>query len=81
MKTIKMIENGFTPRQVLVLELLKKEEKTASEMASNLLSKVSITAIIDDLSKRKLVKRKRSKKDRRKILLSITEEGKAILKK
>jgi DNA-binding MarR family transcriptional regulator len=81
MKTIKMIENGFTPRQVLVLELLKKEEKTASEMASDLLSKVSITAIIDDLSKRKLVKRKRSKKDRRKILLSITEEGKAILKK
>jgi len=76
-----MIENGFTPRQVLVLELLKKEEKTASEMASDLLSKVSITAIIDDLSKRKLVKRKRSKKDRRKILLSITEEGKAILKK
>ena len=75
-----MIQHGMTPRCVLVLEMLKKSDKTATSMASDILSKVSITAISDKLVKNRLITRNRSKEDRREVILSITDEGRKMLK-
>ena len=80
MRAIKMIQHGMTPRCVLVLEMLKKSDKTATSMASDILSKVSITAISDKLVKNRLITRNRSKEDRREVILSITDEGRKMLK-
>jgi len=80
MKAIKMIKNGLNSRCVLVLEMLRKEDKTATSMASEILSKVSITAISDKLVSKGLITRKRSKEDRREVILSITDEGRKMLK-
>ena len=76
----KMIKEGFNARQVLVLELLKEGVKSPSMMASDILSPITITTVTDYLVKRKLVQRVRSKKDRRKIMLTLTDAGHEILK-
>ena len=75
-----MIEHGLNPRCVMVLEKLRKSEQTPSGMSSDILSRVSITAISDKLIGKGLITRERSKDDRRVIILSITEKGKNILK-
>ena len=83
MKAIKMIQEGFTARQVYVLEELLECDRTATSISNgiggNVLSKVSITAIVDDLENRGLVDRRRSKDDRRVIFISITYEGRDVL--
>ena len=83
MKAIKMIQEGFTARQVYVLEELLECDRTATSISNgiggNVLSKVSITAIVDDLENRGLVDRRRSKDDRRVIFISITDEGMDVL--
>ena len=79
MKAIKKIEHGLSPRCVLVLEMLTKGNQTATAMASDILSKVSITDISNKLFSKGLITRRRSKKDRRQVILSITKKGKSIL--
>ena len=79
MKAIKMITEGFTARQVYVLEQVQYLELTATEMACDVISKVSITAIVDDLEKRKLVTRRRCEDDRRAVYISITDAGREVL--
>lgn len=75
-----MIKEGFNARQVLVLELLKDGCKSPCMMASDILSPVTITTVADYLVKRKLVQRVRGKQDRRKVLLSLTQDGFEMLK-
>jgi DNA-binding MarR family transcriptional regulator len=83
MKAFTMITEGFTARQVYVLEQLLECDRTATSISAsiggNVLSKVSITAIVDDLEARGLVERKRSKADRRQIFISITQAGREVL--
>jgi len=83
MKAIKMITEGYTARQVYVLEQLLECDRTATGISDGIggkiLSKVSITAIVDDLESRGLVKRTRSKADRRQIFISITDKGRDVL--
>ena len=83
MKAIKMITEGFTARQVYVLEQLLECDRTATSISNgiggNVLSKVSITAIVDDLESRGLIERRRSKDDRRVIFISITDAGREVL--
>jgi len=83
MKAIKMITEGFTARQVYVLEQLLECDRTATSISNgiggNVLSKVSITTIVDDLESRGLIERRRSKADRRQIFISITDEGRGVL--
>ena len=76
----KMIKEGLNARQVLVLDLLSGGAKSPCTMASDILSPVTITTVADYLVKRKLVQRVRSKKDRRKIMLTLTDAGHEILK-
>lgn len=79
MKAIKMITEGFTARQVYVLEQLLECDRTATGIACDAVSKVSITAIVDDLEKRKLVTRRRCEDDRRAVFISITDAGRGVL--
>ena len=79
MKAIKMITQGFTARQVYVLEQLLECDRTATDIACDAVSKVSITAIVDDLEKRKLVTRRRCEDDRRQVFISITDAGREVL--
>lgn len=83
MKAIKMIKEGFTARQVYVLEQLIECDRTATSISNGIggkvLSKVSITAIVDDLENRGLVERRRCKDDRRVIFISITDKGRGVL--
>ena len=79
MKAIKMITQGFTARQVYVLEQLQYLELTATDIACDVVSKVSITAIVDDLEKRGLVTRRRCDDDRRQVYISITDAGREVL--
>ena len=80
MNATKMIKEGFNARQVLVLELLKEGSKSPCMMASDILSPVTITTVADYLVKRGLVRRVRGKQDRRKVLLSLTQNGHEIFK-
>lgn len=79
MKTYNMIKMGFSPRQVLVLELLNSGKNTASQMVGDLLSPVSATNNVDILVNRGFVTRKRCDKDRRQVKLKLTEKGRNIL--
>ena len=83
MKAIKMIKEGFTARQVYVLEQLLVCDRTATGISDSIggkiLSKVSITAIVDDLESRGLVERTRSKADRRQVFINITQAGREVL--
>ena len=80
MTPINMIKHGLNARMVLVLETLEKGDQTATSMESDILSKESITAMTYKLSDMQLITRCRGKKDRRRTILSITEEGRNILK-
>jgi len=80
MKPINMIKHGVNARMVLVLEMLEKGDQTATSMASDMLSKVTITAMSYKLSAMQLITRCRGKKDRRQVVLSITDKGRNILK-
>ena len=83
MQAIKMITEGFTARQVYVLEQLLICDRTATGISDGIggkiLSKVRITAIVDDLENRGLVERTRSKDDRRQVFISITDKGREVL--
>jgi len=80
MTPINMIKHGLNARMVLVLEMLEKGDQTATSMASDMLSRVSITAISDKLFAKQLITRCRGKKDRREVIMSITDKGRNILK-
>ncbi|WP_321396877.1 MarR family transcriptional regulator [Emcibacter sp.] len=72
---------GLTQRQGATLWLIKENPAISqSELATVLLmDRATMLVIIDKLSTRGLVKRKRSKVDRRRHELCLTEEGEALL--
>jgi DNA-binding MarR family transcriptional regulator len=70
-----------TLREAHTLELLAERDLTISEIANEHLSRVSLTAIVDKFEVMRLVKRVRSKDDRRKIVLTLTEKGREIFAK
>ncbi len=79
MKAIKMIQNKLNVRHALVLEMLQDGKMTSSQMSSPHLSTGSITTTVDRLEQDNLVKRRRDKKDRRKVFIRLTSEGKKLL--
>ncbi|GEA12057.1 MarR family transcriptional regulator [Alteromonas sp. KUL49] len=74
-------EAGVTGPQLLVLqELARVKGITAKEVATEVnLSQATVTNILDRLESRGVVERVRSEKDKRRVSLFLTEEGKAIL--
>lgn len=54
----------------------KQRECTMSEIAEHLMfTKTNLTAIVDKLVRKKMVRRERSEEDRRLVLVSLTQEG------
>ena len=76
-------DDGLTIAQVRALFALDKNEaQTAGEIAETArLSPASVTAMLDDLERDGIVTRVRSDTDRRRVLVLLTDEGRAILKK
>ncbi len=75
--------DGLTIAQVRALFALDKNEaSTAGEIAEAArLSPASVTAMLDDLERDGIVTRVRSDTDRRRVLVLLTDEGRAVLKK
>jgi len=72
---------GITPLQYRALKLIKDKHPTMGDLCELLyLSSSTVTELIDRLESNNLVRRIRSKEDRRVILLEITDEGISLLK-
>ncbi len=68
-----------SPQLVLLREIVRHEEIPIGELANHAsLSNATVTGIVNRLEQRALVVRKRNDKDRRKVLLSSTAEGRAL---
>jgi DNA-binding MarR family transcriptional regulator len=76
-------EFGLTgPQVVLLHELVRHGEMHVAELAQNItLSHATVTDILNRLEKRGLIKRTRSKTDRRCVLVTPTEKALAVVKK
>jgi MarR family transcriptional regulator, organic hydroperoxide resistance regulator len=76
-------DDGLTIAQVRALFALDKTEAaTAGEIAETArLSPASVTAMLDDLERDGIVTRVRSDSDRRRVLVTLTEDGRAVLKR
>ena len=72
---------GLTPSQLVVLQEVAREgEATAGEIATAVqFSQATVTSIVDRLVERSFVARSRRENDRRKVWVTITLEGRAIL--
>jgi MarR family transcriptional regulator, organic hydroperoxide resistance regulator len=77
------IDDGLTIAHVRALFAFDKTEAaTAGEIAESArLSAASVTAMLDDLEGDGIVTRVRSDTDRRRVLVTLTDEGRALLKK
>jgi MarR family transcriptional regulator, organic hydroperoxide resistance regulator len=76
-------DDGLTIAQVRALFALDKSDAaTAGEIAETArLSPASVTAMLDELERDGIVTRVRSDTDRRRVLVTLTDQGKAVLKK
>ena len=72
---------GLTGPQLIVLRQLSLQPEISSgELAKTIsLSQATITGITDRLGKRELITKRKSDVDKRRIILSLTEEGKKLL--
>ena len=77
------VDGDLTIAQVRALFALDvREAATAGEIAETArLSPASVTAMLDDLERDGIVTRVRSETDRRRVLVLLTDEGRAVLKK
>lgn len=76
-------KTGITPQQYYLLTLLWEEDgRPLHELAnSSCCSKSTITGTVDTMEKNDLVFRDRTNKDRRVILIRLTEKGKGLFGK
>jgi DNA-binding MarR family transcriptional regulator len=74
-------ELGLTTPQLLCLDaLLKNDHIITKELAKNInLSESTVIGIVDRLEAKQYLTRERSKEDRRKVYLSLTNAGRGIL--
>lgn len=72
---------GLNPTEFTVLELLYNKGEQPIQVIGNkvLLASSSITYVIDQLEKKKLVERKVSPSDRRVSLVTLTKEGQGLM--
>jgi DNA-binding MarR family transcriptional regulator len=76
-------ESGLTGPQLLVMQLIGSSgEITAGVIARKVsLSQATVTSIIDRLERKGLLRRERSTDDKRKVMVSLTEQGGKALEK
>jgi DNA-binding MarR family transcriptional regulator len=72
---------GLTPSQMVVLQIIARQgEPGAGAIAETArLSQATVTALLDKLEFRGLVRRRRDPDDRRRVSLALTEPGRAAL--
>ena len=75
-------ETGLTSPQILVMQGIHEQGEICSGRLTPIihLTQPTITSILDRLEQKGLVRRKRSDLDKRKVLVSLTEEGEEILR-
>ena len=68
---------GLTPSQLVVLQLLKERGETSAGELSQLtqLKHATITSLVDKLVARGYVERRKSDADKRKVWLTLTDQG------
>ncbi len=73
---------GLTAPQLLVLQCIRHRGQLSSGEVADVinLSQATVTTILDRLEKKKFINRERSQEDKRKVLISLTEEGLDSLK-
>jgi DNA-binding MarR family transcriptional regulator len=76
-------DSGLTGPQLLVMQQIAHHGKlTAGVIAREIsLSQATVTSIIDRLERKGLLKRERSQHDKRKVMLSLTDEGQVAVNK
>ena len=74
-----MLTKGFSARDCYALEKLATGDQSPTELADDLVSKVSITQIGDKLLANGYITRTPSPMDRRKLILSITKKGREAI--
>lgn len=76
-KLIEMMDLDLTPRQVFMLNFIRKKQDTTSSQLAELLevNSSAITVMLDRLEKHGFIERKRSIQDRRVVVISLTSFG------
>ncbi len=73
---------GLTGPQLVCLRVIQRAPVTPSQLAKDVdLSQATVTGIIDRLEAHQLVARQRNADDRRRVTVSLTEAGKALVEK
>jgi len=75
-------ESGLTGPQLLVMKAIVQDDPvTAGQVAREVnLSQATVTSILDRLERKVYLRRERSNEDKRKVLIQLTEAGRAVLK-
>lgn len=76
-----MRETGLTPSQLIFMQMLDGEgEQTAGYVAGRMgITQATTTALLQKLESLRMIQRRRGEKDRRQVLLSLTESGRKVL--
>lgn len=76
-----MRETGLTPSQLIFMQLLDgQSEQTAGYVASRMgITQATTTALLQKLETAGMIQRRRGERDRRQVLLSLTEAGRKVL--
>ncbi|BBB26890.1 MarR family winged helix-turn-helix transcriptional regulator [Amphritea japonica] len=73
---------GLTPAQLMVMQTLRESlQLTTGELAKEMaLTQATVTSILDRLEKKDLIARQRGTEDKRKVWLSLTDDGVELMK-
>lgn len=76
-----MRETGLTPSQLIFMQMLDGgQEQTAGFVAGRMgITQATTTALLQKLESLGMIQRRRGEKDRRQVLLSLTEQGRKAL--
>ena len=74
-------ETGLTASQLLLLQVLDEHgETTAGQIAAHMgITQATTTALLQKLETSGMIQRRRGEKDRRQVLLSLTDKGQKVL--
>lgn len=73
---------GLTPAQLMVMQTLREKlQLTTGELAKErALTQATVTSILDRLEKKELIARERGTDDKRKVWVSLTDDGVELMK-
>jgi DNA-binding MarR family transcriptional regulator len=76
-----MRETGLTPSQLIFMQMLDNgQEQTAGYVAGRMgITQATTTALLQKLEGLGMIQKRRGEKDRRQVLLSLTEAGRKVL--